>query len=439
MSVVNRWLALAVGTCAFLATPQAGEAQGTIRGTLVDSLRTGGPVVGAEVVLMGASRKVMTERGGEFVFADVPEGQYTIAYWAPWLDSLGLPAIQRQVRVRDGLTESVILSTPSSATIQRAACGEVLGAEQGILIGDLRGADGAPATGVGVYARWLEIVVQGTQVASGTMAAVDTTNASGSYVLCGVPVGAEFSLRALGADGVASGEVVMKSASTLNRRDLIVGASGAQTRLTGRIVTESGNAIANATVLVAGDSAAPVRTDADGRFELSAVPRRTGQLVVRALGYTPLLSVVDPYDAEVPLDDITMEKLSAELEAMTITGTMSESQAQFEVRKARGLGYFIDDAAIKGLGSPNATNIAAMVPRAAAQQTRAGPMLMMRRGSGFCRPRFFIDGYEAKGIGADEENAYLSMAKRVEMYTANSAPPQYNDFDGCGAVVIWTR
>ncbi len=429
------FLALA---CATVAAPLS--AQGSIRGTLIDSLRAGGPVAGAEVVLMGASRKAVTRNGGVFEFADLPEGEYTVAYWAPWLDSLGLPAIQRQVRVRDRRTEAVALATPSNATIQRAVCGEPLRADAGILIGDLRKPDGEPAGGVGVFARWQETVVQGTQVAQGAMAAVDTTNASGSYVLCGVPTNSEFTLRALGADGVSSGEIVMEVGKSLERRDLIVGAPGNAVRLSGRIVTQSGEPVPNATVLVAGDSAATVRTGEDGRFVLDRVPRRSGQLVVRALGYVPLLQVVDPFDAEWPLEDVAVEKLPQELAAMTINGQpMTATQAQFETRKAAGRGTFIDDAEIAKLVQPNANNIAQMVPRIAVQQTRSGPMMMMRRGSDFCRPRFFVDGYDNRNIDADEENNLLRIAKRVEIYTANDAPGQFNDFNGCGSVVIWTR
>lgn len=415
-------------------------AQGSIRGTLIDSLRAGGPVAGAEVVLIGANRKATTRSGGLFEFADLPEGNYTVAYWAPWLDSLGLPAIQRQVRVRDRRTEAVALSTPSNATIQRAVCGEPLTAEQGILMGDLRAPDGSPVGGVGVFARWMETVVQGTQVAQGTMAAVDTANASGSYVLCGVPLGSEFTLRALGPDGVSSGEIVLEIGRALARRDLIVGASGEVVRLSGRVVNTAGEPVQNATVLVAGDSSATVRSGADGRFVLDRVPRRSGQLVVRALGYMPHLQIVEPFDADWPLDDVLVERLPQELATVTVTGApMSASQAQFEARKAAGRGTFIDEAEIAKLPQPNANNIAQMVPRIAVQQSRMGPMMMMRRGSEFCRPRFFIDGYDNRNIDADEENNYLRIAKRVEIYTANDAPGQFNDFNGCGSVVIWTR
>jgi hypothetical protein len=80
-----------------------------------------------------------------------------------------------------------------------------------------------------------------------------------------------------------------------------------------------------------------------------------------------------------------------------------------------------------------------LAPRTAIQQTRQGPMLMMRRGAVFCRPRFFVDGYDNGNIPVEEEALIMGLAKRIEIYTANFTPPKFNDFDGCGVVVIWTK
>ncbi|MBA3853184.1 MAG: hypothetical protein C0503_02150 [Gemmatimonas sp.] len=420
--------------------PESLGAQATLRGVLIDSLRSGGPVEGASVVLMGANRRATTERGGRFEFSDLAPGQYTVAYWAPWLDSLGLPALQRQVELRGSRTETITLSTPSPATVQRAVCGDVLSDEQSILIGEVRDSDGNPGAGVGVFARWLETVIQGREVAQGTMAAADTATAAGSYVLCGVPLNDEFTLRAVGARGVGSGELLVKAGASIARRDIVVGAAGATLRVTGRVVRENGEPIIGATVLVAGDSSQSVRSDSSGRFALPTMARRSSQLIVRSLGYVPLVRSIDPFDAQLDLDDVQLEPAPRELATVTITGeAMTASQAQFEARRERAAGgVFVDEARLKELGVVSSVNIATTNPRVAVQNTRNGPMLMMRRGSEFCRPRFFIDGYDFRDITADEENSFLRVAKRVEMYTANNAPSQFNDFNGCGAIVIWT-
>lgn len=422
------------------ALGNAVQAQGSIRGSVIDSLRSGGPVEGAPVVLMGANRRTVTEQGGRFEFTDLAPGTYTVAYWAPWLDSLGLPALQRQVQVRGSRAERVTLSTPSRATVQRAVCGDVLTDEQGILIGEVRDGEGNPGAGIGVFARWLETVIQGREVAQGTMAAADTATAAGSYVLCGVPLDAEFTLRAVGAGGVGSGELLVKAGASIARRDIIVGAPSATLRITGRVVRENGAPIAGATVLVAGDSGQAVRADDDGRFVIPAAARRSSQLIVRSLGYVPQVRSVDPFDAQLDLDDLTLEVAPRELATVTVTGqAMTAAQAQFETRRQRSAGgVFVDEGELQKMGVISSNTVGQMNPRVAVQQTPRGPMMMMRRGSEFCRPRFFIDGYDFRDITADEENSFLRVAKRVEMYTANNAPTEFNDFNGCGSIVIWT-
>lgn len=416
------------------------QAQGSIRGSVIDSLRSGGPVEGAPVVLMGANRRTVTEQGGRFEFTDLAPGTYTVAYWAPWLDSLGLPALQRQVQVRGSRAESVTLSTPSRATVQRAVCGDLLTDEQAILIGEVRDGEGNPGAGIGVFARWLETIIQGREVAQGTMAAADTATASGSYVLCGVPLDAEFTLRAVGAGGVGSGELLVRAEASIARRDIIVGGPGATLRITGRVVRENGEPIAGATVLVAGDTGQTVRADEDGRFVIPATARRSSQLIVRSLGYVPLVRAVDPFDTQLDLDDVTLEVAPRELATVTITGQpMTAAQAQFETRRQRSAGgVFVDEGELQKMGVISSNTVGQMNPRVAVQQTPRGPMMMMRRGSEFCRPRFFIDGYDFRDITADEENSFLRVAKRVEMYTANNAPTEFNDFNGCGSIVIWT-
>jgi hypothetical protein len=103
------------------------------------------------------------------------------------------------------------------------------------------------------------------------------------------------------------------------------------------------------------------------------------------------------------------------------------------------VGFFVDDAAIAKMPIVTATAVGALIPRTTIRQTRNGPMLMLRRGSEFCNPRFYVDGYDNADLSAEEQGWLFNRAKRVEVYTANMAPAQYNDFDGCGAVVVWTR
>lgn len=440
IGVAPRLLLAALVLGLLLAPAAPLRAQGIIRGVVHDSLRTQRPVPGAEVVLLGANRRTTADDRGRFEFLDVPPGSATLAFWAPWLDTLALPPIQVALQVSGEVVSEVRIATPSLPNYQRAVCGTTLEATDGILIGEVRGPDGAGLADVAVGARWHETLIGTGQLDRRQRAALDTTNASGFYALCGVPRDAEYALVA-GSESVASGEVVIGlSDAPIRRRDLVAGPWDVVARVRGRIVGPDDRPIAGVTVAVSGDTARRARTDEQGRFVLDGVPRRTTQFVARAIGFVPSLTELDLMDTELELDDVKLVKVPQELSTVTVTGEpMTASALQFEYRRERGLGSFVSDSALAKLPFINSTNVSAMVPRTAVQQTRQGPMMMIRRGAGFCRPRFFVDGYDNRDISPEEEGSIMARAKRIEVYTANAAPPQFNDFDGCGAVVIWTR
>lgn len=416
------------------------RAQGIIRGVLHDSLRTSRPVAGVEVVLLGANRRATTDQRGRFEFTDVVEGAATLAFWTPWLDSLALPPLQATANVRAGEISDVRLGSPSRASYQRAVCGATFGPTDGILIGEVRGVDGSALPGVAVGARWHETLIGIGQAERRQRATLDTANASGFYALCGVPTDAEFALVA-GSDSVATGEIVLGlDGEPVMRRDLIAGPYTDVGRVTGRLIGPDSQPLVGATVAIAGDTSRYARTDGEGRFVFAEVPRRSTQFVARAIGFQPALRSRDLLEAESEIEDLMLEKVPQELSTVTVTGEpMSGAQLQFDQRASKGIGMFVNDSALARMAVVNSTTVASLLPRTAAQQSRYGPMLMIRRGSGFCRPRFFVDGYDNGNISAEEEGSLMSRAKRIEVYTANTAPPQFNDFDGCGAVVVWTK
>jgi len=431
-------LASAVAAAPITGGAQAGT--GALRGTVHDSLRTNAPLAGVDVVLLGANRRATTDAAGRFEFTGVPLGAATVAFAAPWLDSLALPPLQATVDVAADRAVSVMLATPSRRAYQVAVCGVALADNEGILLGELRGPDGDVAAGVPVGAKWYETRIGAGQFERVVRASLDSSNAAGFYTLCGVPTDAEVALVAA-TDSIASGEIVLGlNGAPIARRDLTVAPPALMVRVRGRLLGADSAALANATVALAGDSSRTARTDAEGRFSLPAVPRRSSQLVARALGFVPTLLAIDPAGDELELEDVALQKVPYDLSTVTVTGqAMTANQLQFDVRRERGIGFFISDSALAKIPVVNSNVISSMIPRTGVTQTRQGPMIQLRRGSGFCRPRFFIDGYDNGDISAEEEGVLMARAKRVEVYTASNAPPQFNDFNGCGVIVVWTR
>ena len=444
--VARRVAPLALAALLALAgAASAAAAQGTIRGVLHDSLRARGPVAGAQVALLGANRRAVTDAEGRFEFTDVPAGRATVAWWSPWLDSLALPPLQAVVEV--GGDVQVRLSTPSRAAYQVAVCGAPLGADEGILIGELRDAEGRPLEGVAVGARWRETLVGVGQLERRLRAALDTANATGFWSLCGVPTDAEFGLVA-GDDTIATGEILVSLAGEpVMRRDLIAGRRDVTARIRGRLLGPDSLPLAGATVVAEGDTATRARSDAEGRFVLDGVPRRSGQLVARAIGFVPTLRALDPLDAEVELDDIVLARMPQELSSVTITGEpLTADKLQFDTRRARGVGQFAGEEELARIPIISANTLTTLMRGVTAVGSGRNRRLMLNRtsfGGGAlsttCMPRWFQDGFEVRNPDQQEEEQMLQRAKRIEVYTAAEAPARYNDFDGCGVVLIWTR
>lgn len=419
------------------------QAQGTVRGVVHDSLRAGRPIAGAEVVLLGSERRTVTDERGRFEFADAPAGEVTVAFWAPWLDSLALPPLQARARAGQG---SVLLATPSLPAYQRAVCGTTLAADEGILLGELRAPDGSPLAGVAVGARWHETLVGVGQLERRLRASLDTANASGFFALCGVPADAEFAVVA-GNDTLATGEIVLGlGTSPVVRRDLTAAPAGVVATVRGRLIGPDSLPLAGATIAATGDTAVRTRSDAEGRFVLTGVPRRSMQLVARAIGHVPTLRSLEPLGDEIVLEDLLLPRVQ-ELAAVTVTGAaMTAAELEFDTRRQRGLGRFVDEEQLRKLPFITANAVASLVPGVRAAGTGVDRRIVLPRrsfGGGVtstaCLPRWFEDGFPTGALDAQEEAALLARAKRIEIYEAPQAPARYTDFDGCGVVLVWTR
>ncbi|MBM3899693.1 MAG: carboxypeptidase regulatory-like domain-containing protein [Gemmatimonadetes bacterium] len=441
----RRWIAVATAGLLRVSARPA-EAQVSIRGTLVDSLR-GGQIVGATIQLLGASRSTTTDRQGRFQFEGLGAGPWRLGYWAPWLDSLGLPAIERAIPAQSAGSITITLATPSLATYQAARCGTRLPDGQGILLGEIRGADGEPIGSAGVSARWEETRLGRGMLDRSPMATIDSTSGDGMFFLCGVPVGSEVTVRATAGERGRSSEVVVRIGSAVQRRDLTIAPVTLTTRLRGRVLNESGAPIALAAIVPLGDSLLSARTDSTGTFTLDGWPRRSSQLLVRALGFEPRTLDIEPTEAVVDLDTLQLSRIPPQLAAVFIEGReVSVEELEFDARRRLGLGTHLGDKELGRLPIISVDAVGNMIPRAQVIGNAFTRQIVFRRVtmtagtmSQFCSPQFWIDGVNVRNLEPDEQSLYIRNAKRIEAYVANVAPPRFTDFNGCGSVVIWTR
>lgn len=428
-------LALALAPLALLTSPV--DAQRRVTGVVHDSLRSQGPLAGAEVVLLGAGLRTRTDSLGRFAFATVPEGAQGVAYWAPWLDSLGLPPLRASLDA-----PTIILATPSRATFQRALCGTALDDGQGVLLGDVRAPDGMPQDSVLVLAEWQETAIGRGGIVRQGVATVDTTDAVGSYVLCGVPTEATVTLQAANSSR-STGALLVAIASHQQRLDLVVGADSERVRVTGRVletVGDSTRTVPDATVSVWRDSSRTTRSNAVGAFDMNA-PWRSHLMEIRAVGFQPVTAIVSPATAVVEIGTLTLTRVPPELDTIAVVADMFAHEREgFEHRRRQGIGRFVAEDQLRQYGTKTTALISSLLPSTRAEGRSIYAPLRLRQGPGWCSPRFFENGRDVGQLDEPaEQHNLFQRAKRIEVYSAAQAPPQFNDFDGCGAVVVWTR
>ncbi len=424
---------------AFMLVPHIAEAQNAITGELIDSLRVGGPIAGAEVLLLGTGRKAFTDRGGRFEFSGLSSGEYTVAYWAPWLDSLGVGPIRTKTRVDDAVTTHVVLSTPAAGSVQAALCGAELADGSAVILGEVRDPSLFPVANSRVRARWEERVLGKGVNHVRRLELVDTSDAAGIFVLCGAPRGAVLSLIAVRGDSTFAWASV-RADRALIRSDMTLGSSSLLSAVSGRVLSQLGEPVAGADIRLLQDSAVFTKSDSTGVFAL-LIPSRTSQLVVRSLGFAPIVYTFDPSanragSGAVELGDLRLEGVQLLPEIPVDARALSRERLEFEERRRFNFqGTFFTDDELSRLPLIRPSILASKVPRS--MLTKGGEFVLAYNG-GWCKPRVFVDGGD---FGADQSalHFWLQRARRVEVYRAAFAPARFTDFDGCGSVVISTR
>ena len=151
------------------------------------------------VQLVGAApgstflQSALSDSIGRYVLRDIPDGRYTIGFFHPVLDSLGLEPTLREVLVQNHRDTRMDLASPSAARLRRAVCGPApsgasAAALGGVLVGTVHDArQGAPLANATVTVEWLELSFGSGGVTRRTPRLSITTRENGWYALCPLP------------------------------------------------------------------------------------------------------------------------------------------------------------------------------------------------------------------------------------------------------------
>ncbi|MGK2934053.1 MAG: carboxypeptidase regulatory-like domain-containing protein [Gemmatimonadaceae bacterium] len=442
--------------CAELvAQDPAPAGHAVLQGVAVDSVR-GGFLRGATVGVLGPSKMTFTDSLGRFRIDSIPPGEYRIALFDPLLDTLSLGVVSPPTRFVAGDTVELILAVPSQPTIVTAKCGAPRGEDDRALFGQvIDAATEQPVAGAQVTLNWNDITIsETTGVRNEPRRRQAQSDARGYYRICGLP--AELTAEVFvqrGADstgrvqivfgdallGLAtfllpSGGAVAAAGDTVPRP----GAAGTAT-LSGTVVDGEGKPIDNAHVSVTGGPSAAT-TDSTGFFTLAGQPTGTHAIIVRRLGYMPVELAVNLTPLRKSEIDVVLQQYVPMLAAVVI-GARREAALDrigFTSRKARGTGNFIERDYILNRNAYRLGNLLENLPA------------LRRPGDGFggtCT-KYWVDGVEWRGGSSGSGGGMTTPlddfvmpdeVEAIEVYTRSFTPVEFQTFDRCATVAVWTR
>lgn len=202
----------------------------------------------------------------------------------------------------------------------------------------------------------------------------------------------------------------------------------------------TGEALVDAVVLLDGVRQ-DVRLSSQARFVLQGIAPGRHRISVRNIGYRPR-SVELVFDEGQTREytfelEFTGEQLPDILVEEKASKTLSR-YADFERRRARGVGHFITRDEIRGRGYLNMGDALRTVKGV---KVDCGPLeciIRMARSGPRCFPSFWVDGQEARSFAVSTP---IPDVQGIEVYRGTGEVPAEftGSTAGCGVVVIWTR
>ena len=441
----------------------------SVVGSVYDSVGNR-PLVGALVQIVPTAdiktaRSSHTDSRGRYRIDSVVPGDYFATFFHFAVDSLGVQAPIRRVRLGERDPEQVDLALPSAARIIAALCPGLPSLDSAaVIVGDVRDADsGAPIANAEVSADWVDFIIEDKRFSVLPQGVRTTSASSGAFVLCGLPGGGEVATHAK-FDSRTTGIVDLPLASqSIVRRDFTLGegtttvtmageaAEGrvrmdtllrGPSRLSGTVLNESGRPVGDAVVEVR-RTGLPARTDASGRFDLAGLPVGTHVLEVRRIGFAPQHDVVQLAASSPTSVTVALEKPVRLLDAVRVTARTLYSRRQLEIeqRRRRGFGHYIMRDELERNPSARVTDLLRRIPGVRIYPAATGDVVAFRGPtvSGPCRPTVYLDGLR---LGVEENLDFLtpvSSLEAIEVYTSETQAPAEYWGGGCGTIVMWTR
>ena len=214
----------------------------------------------------------------------------------------------------------------------------------------------------------------------------------------------------------------------------------------GAVSDQFGQPVSGAEVMVAVPARTlSTRTVAGGAYRLDSIEPGNRQLRIRQLGYLPTTVAADLRVGDMRDHDFTLVKLPAAVDPAIVQLPDGEYRADFTsfaARKARGVGVFLDRAAIDQIRPATATDLMRAVKSFRVLSASGGAFRLVSStvgGPADCNARVLVDGqpYSAvDGLG-DFDPEHIGA---LEAYAPGEAPAPVDALAGpCGTLIVWLR
>ena len=463
-----------------------GAPLGSIKGRVVDA--SGTPLPGTDVELLGTSLFTRTDANGNFELDRILTGTYALRTLGFGADSTSSIAQQSDVRIVDGVTQTVVVTAVPNRTQAAYTCGSQTGkGETSALVGIARDINTrAPLPLRTIDARWIRFAIEGSKqaITMRTEIAHLTTDSVGFFRICAAPPRAYVGFRARGTPSTAwtwpveigtvwtvlqlnfdsvglVREVLGPRPIALQQLNVISDEETVFWRVQGTVLRNDSTVTPLEGVEIQLDGKNPaVRTTVDGLFVIDSVERGVHVVSLRRVGYLPQNAVLSVGDEKPSSLHYRMSPTTRLLETVIVEG-VSESQSigmrGFAERRVAHFGIFIGAEELQRFRGGSLASLIQLhvrgfdlVPLERGGMS-AGLALAARRfrslGSGRPQPCFsqvYIDGQRA---GGQRDGPFdLNQLKQediagMEFYRGASETP--SEFSGpnaaCGTLVIWTR
>jgi hypothetical protein len=392
-----------------------------VNGVAYDSLR-GAPLDRARIMIAGTTRSTTSDARGRFRFDSLAPGPYTFVLEHASLDSIGFSEWIARVTIRGG-DEPVRVTIPSFARLWAVACGPSKPPrDSGLIFGTVR-ATGRPrpVARARVSLSWTELAGdKKTGIVQHRVGGEVVTDSTGSYTVCGVPIGVPFRLVAE-VDSMASGVLDLPTRSyRVQRRDLLLGTTAQRGTVVGTVRDATGQPVRGARVLAPG--LPETRSGVEGEFVIRDVASGTRQVEVLAIGAVPTSAVVDVLANDTARINVRLPKVTP-LDTMHVRAVTGRQLRALEIADRAKLGgvKFMDSLDIE-----RHANVANAVTDITAFRCGNAPVLI-------------VDGLEIKREDVRSELRLLGTHEVgvMEFYIRNG-PVQFTRKRDC-VLYIWTR